>query len=63
MVEEAAQKAIDQMLKETGGRGGIIMIDKNGKVSQAFSTTSMAWAIMSSEGLTSGLYENEKILE
>ena len=45
---------MDKMLKETGGRGGIILIDKTGDIGYAFNTGNMAWVSISPNGLKYG---------
>merc|ERR1712168_838340 len=60
---DAAQKALDNMLHNTqGGRGGIILIDNKGHVAHAFTTGSMAWAMVSSEERRCGLRPGENKL-
>jgi L-asparaginase / beta-aspartyl-peptidase len=44
---DAASASLDHMLRKTGGRGGIIMISKDGDIAFKFSTTRMVWASMS----------------
>jgi L-asparaginase / beta-aspartyl-peptidase len=41
---KAAEQSLEYMLKKTGGRGGIIMVDLNGRVAYGFNTQRMAWA-------------------
>lgn len=60
---EACQKSVDLTLREVGGRGGIIMIDKRGELGYAFNTGTMAWASVSEKGLRHGLRHGEDCLE
>lgn len=41
---DAGQAALDHMLRKTGGRGGLIIIDATGRVAHRFTTQRMAWA-------------------
>lgn len=41
---QAARWAIDELGARVGGRGGIILIDRRGRVGMAFNTRSMSWA-------------------
>ena len=50
----AAEKSIDKLKKETGGFGGIIIIDKTGDIGYAFNSGNMAWASISPNGLKYG---------
>ena len=60
---EASEKAISLVLQQTGGRGGVIMIDKNGVIGYAFNTGSMAWASFSSKNFIHGLRPGEHFIE
>ena len=60
--QDAAQTSLDKMLDLTEGRGGIIIIDKKGDVGYAFNTSSMAWAIVSSDERRCGLRPGENIV-
>ena len=42
--QQALEKALKYMLKHTSGRGGMIMVDKEGRIAKSFSTSRMAWA-------------------
>jgi len=61
--KEAAQKSVDRVLELTEGRGGIILIDKAGNIAQAFTTSTMAWASITPNGMKSGLLQNEELTE
>ena len=54
-VSEAAKKALELMYRKTGGRGGIIVIDKNGNVGYYHTTTRMAFAYVINGRLRSGI--------
>ncbi|MCB9591852.1 MAG: isoaspartyl peptidase/L-asparaginase [Sandaracinaceae bacterium] len=43
--ETAAQRAIDELERRVGGRGGLILIDREGHAAFARNTESMSWAI------------------
>ncbi|XP_004206793.1 isoaspartyl peptidase/L-asparaginase isoform X2 [Hydra vulgaris] len=60
---EASEKAISLVLQQTGGRGGIILIDKKGNVGYAFNTGCMAWASFSSKCFAHGLRTGEHFVE
>ena len=54
--------AVSKMDKQTGGKGGVICLDKFGKVGVAFNTTAMAWAsITGSHILKYGIDPGEEI--
>jgi L-asparaginase / beta-aspartyl-peptidase len=40
----AAREALNHMLRKTGGRGGLIFVGADGRVSHCFTTERMAWA-------------------
>ncbi len=42
--------ALEYMLRHTGGRGGLIAIDKKGRIIKSFSTVRMAWASVDQSG-------------
>lgn len=52
---EAASASLEQMLKKTGGRGGLIFIGPTGEVAHAFSTKRMAWCSRTKEKAESGI--------
>ncbi|TVZ52715.1 isoaspartyl peptidase/L-asparaginase family protein [Dokdonia sp. Hel_I_53] len=59
-LQDAAQEVIQQKLKNLGGTGGIVSIDKNGNVAMEFNTAGMYRAHMNAEGkLIIKIYENE----
>ena len=53
--QAAAEAAIREMLRRTGGEGGIILIDKQGRTGHYCSTPRMPWAVQSSAGVHSGV--------
>lgn len=57
-LKEATQEVIQNKLKELGGLGGVIALDKDGNVSMDFNTPGMHRAFMDDQGnLTIGLYQ------
>jgi beta-aspartyl-peptidase (threonine type) len=56
--QEAAREAIRHMEARVGGRGGIIMITKNGDLGVSFTTERMAWASISDGVMRSGIDED-----
>lgn len=48
----AAVSSLEHMQRKTGGRGGLILVDRHGRVSHSFTTERMAWA--SIEGVDRG---------
>lgn len=58
---EATHKVIQEKLTQLGGTGGVIALDKNGKVSMEFNTAGMYRAYMNGTGeLTLGIYKTEE---
>jgi L-asparaginase / beta-aspartyl-peptidase len=47
-VSEVASSSLDYMQRKTGGRGGIIIVSKDGQIAHKFSTSRMVWASISS---------------
>lgn len=45
---DAAVSSLNYMQRKTGGRGGLIIVDKNGRVAHSFTTERMAWASIES---------------
>lgn len=60
---DACKKAIDKMDELTGGKGGVICMDKFGKIGLAFNTKHMVWASIT-EGciLKYGIDPGEEIM-
>ncbi|MFT5437966.1 MAG: beta-aspartyl-peptidase (threonine type) [Ulvibacter sp.] len=59
-LQEAAREVIQKKIPALGGTGGIVSIDKDGKVAMEFNTAGMYRAHMNSEGeLIIGIYKNE----
>lgn len=57
-LKEATEEVIQHKLKELGGLGGVIALDKEGNVSMDFNTPGMHRAFMDDQGnLTIGLYQ------
>ncbi|MFK7798603.1 MAG: isoaspartyl peptidase/L-asparaginase family protein [Aureispira sp.] len=57
-LKEATEEVIQRKLKELGGLGGVIALDKDGNVSMDFNTPGMHRAFMDDQGnLTIGLYQ------
>ncbi len=53
--EEAAQAAIDYLYARLGGHGGIILLDRLGRVGLAHNTPRMAWGLRMPEGMEMGV--------
>jgi beta-aspartyl-peptidase (threonine type) len=49
-LEEAAKKVIQEKLKNAGGDGGIIAVDRKGNIAMEFNTTGMFRGYVTSEG-------------
>lgn len=43
-IQDAAQQACDEMLQRYDDDGGVIGVDKNGKIAIGFSSDQMSWA-------------------
>jgi beta-aspartyl-peptidase (threonine type) len=57
-LQEATQEVIQHKLKELGGLGGVVALDKDGNASMDFNTPGMHRAFMDDQGnLTIGLYK------
>ena len=59
--QQAAQKAVNYMQECTGGRGGIICIDKEGNIGKAFTTYRMGWASIDENGIQYGINHGEEL--
>ena len=60
---DACRKGISKMAELTGGRGGVICLDKFGKVGLDFNTRQMVWASVTDEGtLKYGIDPGKEIL-
>ena len=56
----AAGDAISLPTKRTGGRGGLIILDRQGRPGFAFSTPAMAYAYRTTSPVTaSGIFDSE----
>ena len=53
--QEAAVDAIQYLFNRLGGFGGIILMDRRGRVGLAHNTPGMAWGLAAADGLRSGL--------
>ncbi len=49
-IQEAASAVIQEKLKEAGGRGGVICVDKQGNIAMEFNTTGMLRAYATANG-------------
>lgn len=47
--QQAAELAVQILSEKVGGRGGVIMVDRNGGVGRAFSTAAMGYAYMTED--------------
>ncbi|MEO6119806.1 MAG: isoaspartyl peptidase/L-asparaginase [Terriglobales bacterium] len=48
--QQAAKQCIDMMLSKLNGHGGMILLDRNGKIGIAYNTPRMAWGWKSATG-------------
>lgn len=48
--QAAVDSALEYMWKRVGGHGGIILVDKEGRIAKGFTTERMAWACVDLEG-------------
>ena len=55
VAQQAAEAAVSMLGKKTSGRGGLIIIDREGRVGTAFSTPHMAYAFKTNT--TSGIFD------
>ncbi len=53
--QQAAVDAIQYLFERLGGHGGIILIDRKGRVGLAHNTPQMAWGLAAPDGLRTGL--------
>ena len=57
-VEESIKQSLQYMYTKTNGRGGLILIDSNGKIGKGFTTQRMTWASIDTNGvLQTGMNE------
>jgi beta-aspartyl-peptidase (threonine type) len=56
--EEAAQAAISYLYARLGGHGGIILLDRQGRVGLAHSTPRMAWGLQTAASIQVGVTRN-----
>ena len=56
--QQAAQAAIDYLYSRLGGHGGIILLDREGRIGLAHNTPRMAWGLRSVEGTQVGVTRN-----
>lgn len=56
--QEAAGAAIDYLYSRLGGHGGIILLDRNGRIGLAHNTPRMAWGLRTAEGVQVGVTRN-----
>ena len=57
--EEAAQSAISYLFTRLGGHGGIILLDRQGRVGLAHNTPRMAWGLKTVNGEQIGVTRNQ----
>jgi beta-aspartyl-peptidase (threonine type) len=55
---EAAQAAIDYLYSRLDGHGGIILLDREGRVGLAHNTPRMAWGLQTADGVEIGVLRN-----
>jgi beta-aspartyl-peptidase (threonine type) len=53
--EAAAQAAIDYLFARLGGHGGIILLDRSGRIGLAHNTPRMAWGLQTADGVQVGV--------
>lgn len=53
--QEAAVDAIEYLFNRLGGHGGIILMDRRGRVGLAHNTPGMAWGLAAPDGMRTGL--------
>lgn len=56
--QAAAQAAIDYLYARLGGHGGIILLDRKGRIGLAHNTPRMAWGLRTAEGMQVGVTRN-----
>jgi len=56
--EQAAQAAIDYLYERLGGHGGIILLDREGRIGLAHNTPRMAWGLRTADGMQIGVTRN-----
>ncbi|MBS1799839.1 MAG: isoaspartyl peptidase/L-asparaginase [Acidobacteria bacterium] len=56
--EVAAEAAIDYLYGRLGGHGGIILIDRQGRIGLAHNTPRMAWGLRTGDGVQIGVTRN-----
>ncbi len=54
--QESASEAIQYLFRRLDGHGGIILLDRHGRVGLAHNTPGMAWGLATSVGMRSGLH-------
>lgn len=55
---QAAQAAIDYLYARLGGHGGIILLDREGRIGLAHNTPRMAWGLQTVNGMQVGVTRN-----
>ncbi len=61
--QEAAEKALAHMSERVGSSGGLVVVNPQGDVGQAFTTERMAWAWARGVELHSGLNHGDDVME
>lgn len=56
--QQAAQAAIDYLYSRLGGHGGIILLDREGRIGLAHNTPRMAWGLRTTEGAQINVVRN-----
>ena len=59
--QKAVDSALEYMWKRVGGRGGIILIDKEGRIAKGFTTERLAWASVDQNGQVESKVEVRKL--
>ncbi len=61
-VEEASNHVINEKLKEAGGAGGVVCVDKDGNISTSFNTKGMYRGYATSKSRGVAIYKDEKLM-
>ena len=56
--QQAASAAIDYLFARLGGHGGIILLDRQGRIGLAHNTPRMAWGLQTASGVELGVTRN-----
>lgn len=62
-IRKASENACNKMLADFKGTGGVVGLDKNGKIAMAFTSQRMAWAYQRGSKLHFGIRKKEDFTE